>query len=579
MPTKAHPEVRTLQDLRDDLDKIVGHAGPRGGFYAADRRTPGQAPTFAQWALHHGLKLDSLGTTQKASWEKTFRRALEADLAQVFGESNWELTDGVEAHAADFLGYDQSPEGTPNLKAEGFKTKWNSRESAPKDLREAVALLLQVKVQGERVRSSWASKKKRSGRRTGGCPPTFVQWAAAAHVSGQLSRVFSSEKDGVRRLFDKTIEAELRSMFWPAHGETFRTRRHSAAGSLRQKADSVRARGSFVGDAYRDRCTQRRQRGGIKNNELIKWTKGRFTDFSEGEAQDFVQRFPQVQAKAAIHIGNSVWDKRTNGGQLTNFTKFLRRLAAYTVIKRVRPTLTSAEVHDTIFHDLNSLFNIVKAAVSAKTRSSLDPLEFIARLPTMPGLLTTDKAALKTIFAAIDDKFKELMSQDAFMDELAARVQLGGTRRQEEPLKNIVDRITREEGAAFVERKHGAAGAAGNRFALDANRTPAPATLDALQNVQFGLPSTNKMVRTKLRKGTEGFNPAGAGFFGAQPHGGLGPLRTGVDHNTQQLIRQIANELVAARSCVPNEHGRARRSIRGRDRQASLTWNRRGGER
>lgn len=70
MPAHAHPEVHTLQDLHTHLDKIVGHSGPRGGFYAADRRSPNQAPTFAQWALHHGLKIDSLGSSQKESWQK-----------------------------------------------------------------------------------------------------------------------------------------------------------------------------------------------------------------------------------------------------------------------------------------------------------------------------------------------------------------------------------------------------------------------------------------------------------------------------------------------------------------------------
>ena len=130
--------------------------------------------------------------------------------------------------------------------------------------------------------------------------------------------------------------------------------------------------GSFVGGAYRTR--QRHRAADPKNNELIKWTRGRFVDFGEAEALDFVQRFPEVKVSDAIHIGNSVWDNKTaTGNQLTNFTKFLRRLAAYTIIKRIRPSMSSVEVHDTIFHDVNSLFNVVKAAVRAKPNPPYNP--------------------------------------------------------------------------------------------------------------------------------------------------------------------------------------------------------------
>ena len=560
----VHPEVHTLQDLHAKLDQVVGHSGPRGGFYAADRRAPLQAPTFAQWAMHHGLKLDSLGSSQKESWQKTYRRVLEAQLTEVFGESNWQVPEGVTPHVADFLGYDMQREGQ-QIDVKEFHRIWSSHDNKPRNLSETVALLLKLSLR-QPVRTSWASKKKRTGRRTGGAPPTFVQWAAAAKVSSQINRLSSTDKDSIRRLFEKAIEAELTDLFWPVHGETVRTRRSSLA-SGRQLTDSV-THGSFVGNAYRARHRQRAT--DPRHNEIFKWTRGRFVDFGETEALDFIQRFPEVKAADAIHIGNSVWDSKNATGQLTNFTKFLRRLAAYATIKRIRPAMTSVEVHDTIFHDVNSLFNVVKAAVQAKTKSTIQPLDFIAKLPSMPGILTTDNIAMKTILQDIDHRFPELMSQDAFLDELAVRVQLGGTRKQAEPLRNIVDRITREEGAAFVERKHGAAGAPINRFALDTNRVPAPATLDGLQNVQFGLPSTNQMVRTKLRKGTEGFRPIGAGFFGAPPHGGTGPLRQGVDHNTQDLIRQIANELIATRSFALTNHGRARRQARYADRRASL---------
>ena len=565
MPAAAHPEVHTLQDLFEHLDQVVGHSGPRGGFYAADRRGLLQAPTFAQWAMHHGLKVDSLGSSKKESWQKAYRRVLEAQLTEVFGESNWDVPEGVTPHAAGFLGYDMQKEGT-DIKVQDFNRVWNSRDNKPKDLPETVALLLRLKL-NQPVRTSWASKKKRTGRRTGGAPPTFVQWAAAAKVSSHINRLSSTSKDSIRRLFEKVIEAELTALFWPTQGETVRTRRTSLAAS--RNAIGSATHGSFVGGAYRSR--QRHRGADPNNNELIKWTRGRFVDFGEAEALDFVQRFPEVKVSDAIHIGNSVWDNKTaTGNQLTNFTKYLRRLAAYSIIKQMRPSMTSVQVHDTIFHDVNSLFNVVKAATQAKTKSTIQPLDFIAKLPSMPGILTTDKVGLKTILQDIDHRFPEFMSQDAFLDELATRVQFGGTRRQAEPLRNIVDRIAREEGAAFVERKHGASGPPDNRFALDTNRVPAPTALDGLQNVQFGLPSTNQMVRTKLRKGTEGFRPTGAGFFGAPPHGGMGPLRQEVDRNTRDMIRQIANELIATRSFAQTRHGEARRQARYTDRRASL---------
>ena len=57
---------------------------------------------------------------------------------------------------------------------------------------------------------------------------------------------------------------------------------------------------------------------------------------------------------------------------------------------------SAAHCCNLIFHDLSSLFNIMQAAVKAKIMSTIDPLEFVAKLPSMPALLVTDKAGLNT---------------------------------------------------------------------------------------------------------------------------------------------------------------------------------------
>lgn len=592
MPLSAHPEVKTLKDLQEDLDRVVGCYGPKGGFRAADRRVSGHPPTFSQWAMHYGLRVDSLGSTQKKAWEKTYKRALDAELSQVFGPSNRSLPEGTGAQAEGFLGYEVPliTSADARLTADNFRAKWNRRQNGhlvdrPTDLKGLVTLLRQVKTAGTAALTGWASHKTRSGHRTAGQAPSFVQWAAAAKVASQISRLHLNQKTAIKSFFARTIEARLIEMFWAPSGPV---RTGQAPGRSHTLPNSIR-HGSMTGvagtgqGAYTN-ANRRRQVDEAEN--IFKWVRGRFVDFEDTAAREFLHMFPEVKAKDAMHIANSIWDSRdASGRRLTNFTKYLRRLAAYTVIKRIRPTIGSAQVHNMIFHDLNSLFTIVRAAVKAKTKSTIDPLEFVARLPSMPGILATDKAGMQTILQDIDHRFPEVMSKDAFLDELAVRIQLGGKRSQVEPLKDIVRRIEREEGAAEVERMHGARGNPDNRFALDRNRVPQPAVLAGMQNIRFALPSTNAMVRTQMRHGAEGFLPRGAGLVGEAPHGGTQSAGVHGDDVTQNLIRQVANELIAARSYnVPwnrrTGSGRLhdptdrRLHAKTRDRRASIIHNR-----
>lgn len=536
--------VQSLGELGDKL-RLLGERARVHTVPARNVREYAKAPTLTEWAQHEGLdllKLTTRGGVSEHKLERDYARELERILSNAFWDSNNTVNYGfpVQEPGPEF-GADEPPAD----EAPSSLTKY-LQQNKPATFGDLAAVMKATanKVQrlGVRPTDSYEppTRRTKEGRRAAGEAPTLAQWAKKAGI--KLQWMSKTAVDEAERVFKRLLEQQLTTLFWPASG------RGAAAAQPAKDSLTADVLGAKMRGASNEAATL-----GI-GDSIQQWCRGRFIDYDERALQEFRRYFPSIKLRELVHVASTTWEKAADG-KFINFSRFLKRVAAYHAIRKIKPEWDDTLLHNYIHEDLNDIYQVLNNACQLLTGERLNGFLLPQKLPTMPLMMDTDP---QSVIAYVDDIVarntgqRTSMTPDGFLKELAKRVQVGrGPQNRDLPLDKLVEAVVRDAGADLAEA---AKPAETRRKFVEASQNPYVAprgvydhsdVLYALKAAPFGLKSTADMVHAAARAGLEPYDPIGTGWVTQSGVGGGQFRRTAVQDAEKNVIRQLLTAIVA----------------------------------
>lgn len=268
-----------------------------------------------------------------------------------------------------------------------------------------------------------------------------------------------------------------------------------------------------------------------------------FVDYNPELLRDFVQRFPRIRMETVLDVARNMW-RRTDGRQgdekYVNFQKFLHRLSAVDTLQTMRNGWSTEQIQNFVYFELNHIYSTVDGGCEAVCNQKLDPYDLVLKLPSMPIILDMNDAELKSAVQRVlttASRIGQDVSPQQYIDAVAAAVLTGDGDKQQQG--NVVA-LAKEMAAADLGRKPDPP------YALPAPLGVGRDTLHALQNVPFGLNSTQEMVKTALRRGFDPPPAVGAGWV--VPSGVGGGVIQGRNRQEALLRAQVEEAIRSIRA-------------------------------
>ena len=560
-----------------------------------DSRRFAAAPDKSEWAAHHGidiLRLESKGVYSPDSDNSTYARLLEADLSEAFWDSNNTRQLGLPSmEPLPEMGCQETPMPAGELPSSLSRYL---QQTPPNNLRTLASLLLggvaraRSRDPSKRPADSFepGSRKIKSGRRDYAKAPSFAQWAAKAGI--KLNWLSKAAVEEGTKVFNRLLEDILTDLFWPRHRKT--ERRHMA------KADDIPALrpqtgepsenrvihpGSITLDARRDRLPtttpnpdglvypdrpQGKQTGDL--GKITLWLESMFVDYDPELLRGFLTRFPRIRLETVLDVARNMW-RRTDGRQgdekYVNFQKFLHRLSAVDTLRNMQTRWSTEQIQNFVFFDLNHIYSTIDSGCETVCKRRLDPYDLILKLPSMPVVLDMNDADLKSAVQRVlttASRIGQDVNPQQYMEAVATAVRSGNASKEQQG--NVLA-LAKEMAAADIGRKPDPP------YALPVPLGVGGDTLHALQNVPFGLESTQEMVKTAIRRGLDPQPVMGPGWV--LPSGVGGGVIQGKNRQ-QALLRAQVEEAIRS---IRADYGVDAAKAKAKEVQEKINFVKRGG--
>ena len=462
------------------------------------------APDKVEFCAHHGidiLKLESRGIYSPDSDNSTYSRLLEEQLNRDFWPSNNSQQLGLPMlEPLPELGTDEQPMPAGELPSSLSRFL---QQTPPGSLPQLAQLLLGCVARAKSTNPSKrpqdsfepSSRKTKTGRREYAKAPTFQQWAQTSGV--KLTWLSNNAVQEGTKVFNRLLESFLASSFWPRHRDE---RRHAAdapepAGSREERV--VRRPGSVTIDARRDAPARPDVVRQGDSGKITLWLETSFTDFDADVARTFLKRFPRIDLGTILDVARTLWrqaDGRQGDDKYVNLQKFLYRVGAVYILKELKPSLAADEVQNYIFFELNQVYATVTAGCQMVCHQPVNPYDLLLKMPAMPAILDMTDLELSACVQrvlTVAARSSQTPNSEQYLEALAIAVRDGGETKEQ---REDVNALAKEVVAKQVADPQTA-------FTVPPPLGVGGDTLYALQRTDFGLQSTQDMVRTAIRKG------------------------------------------------------------------------------
>lgn len=507
----AHLRKADLRDL-DEFAAYLTDACKKNGIAQLapfNTRKFATAPDKVEFCAHHGidiLKLESRGIYSPDSDNSTYSRLLEEQLNRDFWPSNNSQQLGLPTYEPlPELGTDEQPMPAGELPSSLSRYL---QQTPPDALPRLAQLLLGCVARAKSTNPSKrpqdsfepSSRKTKTGRRDYAKAPSFQQWAQKAGV--KVTWLSNNAVQEATKVFNRLLENYLATSFWPRH----RDDRRRAGGAepevpaaLREER-VVRRPASVTLDARRDAPARPAAPDVIRQGDggkITLWLETAFTDYDANVVKTFLARFPRIDLGTILDVARTLWrqaDGRQGDDKYVNLQKFLYRVSAVYMLKTLRPNLTADEVQNFIFFELNQVYATVTAGCQMVCHQPLNPYDLVLRMPAMPAILDMSDLELSACVQrvlTVAARASQTPSTEQFLEALAIAVRDGGQTKEQ---RENVNALAKEMAAKQIANPE-------QPFTAPPPLGVGGDTLYALQRTDFGLQSTQDMVRTAVRRG------------------------------------------------------------------------------